>query len=58
MEKVFRNSLFLVGLPLAICGLTFGLTGLMTTQTLVYAAPGLLIPGLVFMLIGWRQAKK
>lgn len=47
MEKVFRNSLFLVGLPLAVCGLAFGLTGL-----------GLLIPGLVFMLIGWRQAKK
>jgi hypothetical protein len=42
MDKAFRNSLFLTGLPLAICGIAI-------------TAPGLWIPGLVFMVIGWAN---
>jgi hypothetical protein len=50
--------MFVVGLPLAICGFVFGLNGLLASGTLAHVAPGLLIPGLVFMLIGWLQRNK
>lgn len=58
MDKAFRNPLFLCGIPLAICGFSFGLTGLLTEGTFAYVAPGLLIPGCAFMLIGWMQRNK
>lgn len=58
MEKAFRNSMFLVGLPLAICGFTFGINGMITEHTFAYVAPGLLVPGVVFMFIGWMQSRK
>lgn len=58
MEKAFRNSLFLSGLPLAICGFTFGLNGLLTEHTFAYMAPGLLIPGVALMLCGFMQTRK
>ncbi|WP_165557429.1 hypothetical protein [Pseudomonas sp. BGI-2] len=56
MDKAFRNAMFLTGIPLTICGFSFGLTGLLNESTLSYMAPGLLIPGLAFMLIGWMQS--
>ena len=55
MEKVFKQPMFVVGLALTICGFVFGLTALFALGTLAYAAPGLLIPGLVLMVIGWLQ---
>ncbi|UST86948.1 MULTISPECIES: hypothetical protein [Pseudomonas] len=58
MDKAFKQPMFVVGLPLAICGLVFGLNGLLASGTLAYVAPGLLIPGLAFMLIGWLQRNK
>jgi len=58
MDKAFRNSMFLVGMPLAICGISFALTGILTERTFAFIAPGLLIPGVVFMLIGWKQSRK
>lgn len=58
MEKAFKQPLFVVGIPLVICGFSFGLTGLLTEATFAYVAPGLLIPGLVFMLIGWLQGRR
>jgi hypothetical protein len=50
--------MFLVGLPLAICGFTFGINGMITEHTFAYVAPGLLVPGVVFMFIGWMQSRK
>ncbi|MCR8931882.1 MULTISPECIES: hypothetical protein [unclassified Pseudomonas] len=58
MDKAFKQPMFIVGLPLAICGFVFGLTGLLASGTFAYVAPGLLIPGLVFMLTGWLQRNK
>lgn len=58
MDKAFKQPMFVVGLPLAICGLVFGLNGLLISGTFAYIAPGLLIPGLAFMLIGWLQQNK
>lgn len=58
MEKAFKQPFFLVGIPLTACGFTFGLTGLLAERTFAYMAPGLLIPGLTFMLIGWMQRNK
>lgn len=58
MGKAFKNPMFLVGIPLVICGFSFGLTGLLSERTFAYMAPGLLIPGLVFMLTGWLQRNK
>lgn len=58
MEKAFKQPLFVVGIPLVICGFSFGLTGLLTEATFAYVAPGLLIPGMVFMLIGWMQGRR
>ncbi|QKG65835.1 hypothetical protein HP062_09700 [Pseudomonas sp. B14-6] len=58
MDKAFRNPMFLTGIPLAICGSSFGLTGLLNEATFSDMAPGLLIPGLAFMLIGWMQRNK
>ncbi|WP_415763103.1 hypothetical protein [Pseudomonas sp. CP4] len=58
MGKAFKQPMFVVGLPLAICGLVFGLNGLLVSGTFAYIAPGLLIPGLAFMLIGWLQRNK
>ena len=55
MEKALRNPMFLCGIPLTVCGFCFGLTGLISEWTFAYVAPGLLIPGLAFMLIGWMQ---
>ena len=55
MDKAFRNPLFLCGIPLVVCGFSFGLTGLLADGTFAYVAPGLLIPGGAFMLIGWMQ---
>lgn len=55
MDKAFRHPMFLTGIPLAFCGFSFGLTGLLNEATFSYMAPGLLIPGLAFMLIGWLQ---
>lgn len=57
MEKAFKQPLFLVGIPLTICGLVFSLIGALVNGTFAYIAPGLLIPGLVFMSIGWRQRR-
>lgn len=58
MDTAFRNPMFLTGIPLAICGFCFGLTGLLYEATFSDMAPGLLIPGLAFMLIGWIQRNK
>ncbi len=58
MDKAFRQPMFIVGIPLTICGFVFGLNGLLTDRTFAYMAPGLLIPGLVFMLVGWKQRNK
>lgn len=58
MDKAFKQPMFVVGLPLAVCGLAFGLDGLLVSGTFAYVAPGLLIPGLAFMLIGWLQRNK
>lgn len=58
MGKAFKQPMFVVGLPLAICGLVFGLNGLLVSGTFAYIEPGLLIPGLAFMLIGWLQRNK
>ncbi|MDE1167732.1 MAG: hypothetical protein PW845_20750 [Pseudomonas sp.] len=58
MDKAFRQPLFVVGIPLTICGFTFGLNGLLTEGTFAYMAPGLLIPGIVFMVTGWLQGRK
>jgi len=55
MDKAFKQPIFVVGLPLTICGFVFGITGLLASGTLAYVAPGLLIPGLVFLVIGWRR---
>lgn len=55
MEKAFKQPMFVVGLPLTICGFVFGLTGLLASGTFAYIAPGLLIPGLVLMVIGWLR---
>ncbi len=33
MDKAFRNPMFLTGIPLAICGSSFGLTGLLNEAT-------------------------
>ena len=55
MDKAFRNPLFLVGFALVICGGTFALNGLLTERTCLYMAPGLLIPGVTFMLTGWKR---
>ena len=45
MEKAFRNSLFVTGLPLVVCGVAIN-------------APGLWITGLVLMICGWAKANK
>ena len=45
MEKAFRNSLFLTGLPLAIYGAAIN-------------SPGLWIPGLVLMVAGWAKGNR
>lgn len=58
MGNAFKKPLFLVGIPLAICGFSFGLTGLLADRTFAFIAPGLLIPGVIFMLIGWMQRNK
>ena len=58
MDKAFKQPMFVVGLPLTICGFVFGLTGLLVSGTLAYVAPGFLIPGLVFMVIGWQKRDK
>lgn len=58
MDKAFKQPMFVVGIPLAVCGFVFGLNGLITERTFAYIAPGLLIPGLAFMLIGWMQRNK
>ncbi|NWD84689.1 hypothetical protein HX891_30350 [Pseudomonas reactans] len=58
MDKAFKQPMFVVGLPLTICGFVFGLTGLLASGTLAYVAPGFLIPGLVFMVIGWQRRDK
>ncbi|MDR6162850.1 hypothetical protein [Pseudomonas fluorescens] len=58
MDKAFKQPMFVVGLPLAICSFVFGLNGLLASGTLAHVAPGLLIPGLAFMLIGWLQRNK
>ena len=58
MDKAFKQPIFLVGLPLTICGFVFGITGLLASGTLAYVAPGLLIPGLVLMAIGWQKRDK
>ncbi|WP_285424853.1 hypothetical protein [Pseudomonas sp. efr-133-TYG-103a] len=58
MEKAFKQPLFVTGIPLAICGFCFGISGLFIEKTFAYMAPGLLIPGLIFMLIGWMQRNK
>lgn len=55
MEKAFKQPLFVTGIPLAVSGFCFGINGMVTERTFAYVAPGLLIPGLVFMLIGWMQ---
>ena len=55
MDKAFKQPIFVVGIPLAVCGFAFGLSGLLVEQTLAYVAPGLLIPGVVLMLIGWMR---
>lgn len=55
MEKAFKQPMFVVGLPLTICGFVFGLTGLLASGTFAYVAQGLLIPGLVLMVIGWLR---
>lgn len=58
MDKAFKQPMFVVGLPLAICGFVFDLNGLLVSGTFAYVAPGLLIPGVAFMLIGWLQRNK
>ena len=58
MDKAFKQPIFVVGLPLTICGFFFVFTGLLASGTLAYVAPGLLIPGLVLMVIGWRRRDK
>ena len=58
MNKAFRNPLFLVGFALIICGSTFALNGLLTERTFLYMAPGLLIPGVTFMLTAWKQRNR
>lgn len=55
MNKAFKQPIFVVGLPLTICGFVFGITGLLASGTLAYVAPGLLIPGVVFLVIGWLK---
>ncbi|MDU8358028.1 hypothetical protein [Pseudomonas syringae group sp. J309-1] len=58
MDKAFRQPMFVVGIPFTVCGVVFGLNGLIEERTFAYMAPGFLIPGLIFMLIGWRQRNK
>lgn len=58
MDKAFRQPMFIVGIPLTICGFVFGLNGFLADRTFAYMAPGLLVPGLVFMLVGWKQRNK
>lgn len=45
MDQAFRNPIFLTGLPMAICGLAI-------------TAPGLWIPGLGLMVVGWAKGNK
>lgn len=45
MENVFKQPLFIVGLPLLAVGIGT-------------ASPGFWIPGMVFMIIGWSQRSK
>ncbi|GID03461.1 hypothetical protein TMM008_06630 [Pseudomonas sp. 008] len=45
MDKAFRNPMFLTGLPMAICDLAI-------------TAPGLWIPGLGLMVVGWAKGNK
>jgi hypothetical protein len=58
MDKVFRNPMFITGVPLVICGFGVGLNDLLRGATFSYIALGLLIPGLALMLIGWIRRDK
>jgi hypothetical protein len=58
MDKAFKQPMFVVGIPFMVCGFVFGLNGLISGGTFAYMAPGFLIPGIIFMLIGWRQRNK
>ncbi|MFG0863110.1 hypothetical protein [Pseudomonas sp. CJQ_13] len=57
MTQVFKNPFFITGLPLAICGFTFGLIGIASNGTFGYMTPGFLIPGLIMMGYGWIKRK-
>lgn len=49
MAKAFKNPFFIAGLPLVICGFTFGLIGMLSNSTFSYIAAGLLVPGLAMV---------
>ena len=55
MHRATRNPLFLIGIPLALLGVSAGIANLLDGEMVGFSALGLLIQGLAFMLAGWLQ---
>ena len=55
MHRATRNPLFLIGIPLALLGVSAGIANLLDGEMVSFSALGLLIQGLAFMLAGWLQ---
>lgn len=55
MHRATRNPLFLIGIPLALLGISAGIANLLDGEMVGFSALGLLIQGLAFMLAGWLQ---
>lgn len=57
MDKLFKSPMFIIGVPLVICGFGIGLNDLLRGAGFSRVALGLLISGFAFLAIGWMRRK-
>ena len=58
MNEAFRNSIFVIGIPLAILGLGVCLNHLLRGERVGYLAFGVFVSGCTLLLVGWMQRNK
>jgi hypothetical protein len=58
MNPTPRTPYLFAGLPLTILGMTFVAIGAAGQPAFLYTACGLLVPGAVLLLCGWRAWRR